>query len=409
MVYLPSMAASHPVIKPLPSSTWIHHWIFYLAAGFMFTAASLRAFLVYQHTAQFGQIILLLVGWAAIFACDVAFFGKQPRLHILLIGMEVLFILIMLLITQTDFFAFLFAVPCMQSMQRFSLKATAFLIGFTSLATVTILIKPYGISQTMALALVYCGGTIFLVTYVHSTRRARSAEDQQQVLVTSLQQANQRLEAASGQMKQLSVVRERQRLARELHDSVTQTIFSMTLTTQSARLLLDRDLHQVAVQLERLDQLAQSALAEMQLLIARLAPEQQAGSRLLPALQAHTTNRLKLDNLEVLLDVKSIGPLETFEEASLFRIAQEALNNIVKHAQVNQATIRIQLEDLPWMEIEDHGVGFNVKEVHSASQFGLASMQERATEIGWDLQVHSSPGSGTRIRIEKSAGGEKPA
>ncbi len=371
----------------------------------MFAAAGLRALLVYQDTILFDQVILLLAGWAVVFACAAILPGRLYKLQFLLIGLEILLILVLLSLTRSDFFSFLLAIPCMQCCRQFDLKAAALLTGLTSLATLAILIEPYGAFQALALTLVYSAGTIFLVTYVQSTRRLGSAEERQLTLASSLQQANQRLAFSSGQVRQLSAARERQRLGRELHDSVTQTIFSMTLTTQSARLLLGKDLQQVAVQLERLDQLSQSALNEMQVLINGLAPEKQAGSRLIPALQVHVDNRLKLDNLAVRLVVESDGQLKSTEEEGLFRIAQESLNNIVKHARVSEAFLRIHLASPAWIEIEDHGAGFNRDEVSSASQFGLSGMEERAAEIGWNLKVQSMPGSGTLIRLDKRAEG----
>jgi signal transduction histidine kinase len=92
------------------------------------------------------------------------------------------------------------------------------------------------------------------------------------------------------------------------------------------------------------------------------------------------------------------------EEQILFRIAQEALNNIVKHAQASQAWIRLHLADPFWMEIEDRGQGFDLQRARNSGRVGLASMDERAAEIGWRLQVITAPGAGTRVRVDKPTG-----
>ena len=220
--------------------------------------------------------------------------------------------------------------------------------------------------------------------------------------MSQLQQANQKLEFHAHQQELLITGRERQRLARELHDSVTQTIFSMTLTTQSALLLLARDRSRVSGQLDRLDQLAQSAQAEMRTLISHLFPVPVTGGDFVNALQRHLEDRRRLDSLVVTLEVQGYQPFEPAEEVNLFRIAQEALNNIVKHAGVQQAVIRLHRSELPWMEIEDHGIGFDPQRIAAGGRMGLASMGERANEIGWTLQVDSAPGFGTRIRVEKN-------
>jgi signal transduction histidine kinase len=179
----------------------------------------------------------------------------------------------------------------------------------------------------------------------------------------------------------------------------------MNLTTQSALLLLERDRPQVAAQLERLDQLAQSALAEMQVLISKLAPEARAAGGFLAALQKHLSDRLRLEALSVSLEVQGSQPLEVVEEAGLFRIAQEALNNIVKHAGTSQAVLRLHLADPFWMEIEDRGAGFDLQQVQGIRRVGLSSMRERAAGIGWNLRVDSAPGAGTRVRVEKGVKG----
>jgi len=100
------------------------------------------------------------------------------------------------------------------------------------------------------------------------------------------------------------------------------------------------------------------------------------------------------------------GTLAPAEEAGLFRIAQEALNNVVKHAGIRQAVIRLQLDETPWMEIVDEGTGFDRRQVEGGDRMGLAGMSERAAEIGWQIGVESAPGAGTRIRVEKKQAGE---
>ena len=108
------------------------------------------------------------------------------------------------------------------------------------------------------------------------------------------------------------------------------------------------------------------------------------------------------------LEVDGNQTLQPAEEQGLFRIAQEALNNIVKHAGVSQARIRLNLDEPPWIEIEDHGQGFDLQKARGSNRVGLVSMHERAAEIGWELEVNTSPGAGTRIRVQKKPTGERP-
>jgi signal transduction histidine kinase len=218
-----------------------------------------------------------------------------------------------------------------------------------------------------------------------------------------LQAANRRLQEYAQQIERLTAARERNRLARELHDSVTQTVFSMTMTTQSALLLLDREPARVGAQLDRLSDLANSALAEMQTLVAELRPEVAGQAGLAAALRQHLGGRPLPEGLAVSLEVEGDRPLVPTEEQSLFRIAQEALNNVVKHAHASRVTLHLHLTERPWLEIGDDGQGFDPQQVDGQGGIGLSSMRERAAEIGWNLRVLTGPGAGTRIRVEKEA------
>jgi signal transduction histidine kinase len=255
--------------------------------------------------------------------------------------------------------------------------------------------------QAIALALLYTAGNIFLGSYARTIRLAQAVRQKNRALSNELEQNNQQLQDYSAQLGQLAAARERNRLARELHDSVTQTVFSMSLTAQSAALYFERDQQQVGPQLERLYVLARNALDEMQLLIDELKPVSIQRAGLSDALQRLVAESRFSDSLSVSIDVEGNQPLESAEQQGLFRIAQEALNNILKHAQTSQAQVRLHLQEPFWVEIEDHGKGFDLQQAQRRGHLGLASMRERAAEIGWVFQIETSPGAGTCIRVEK--------
>jgi signal transduction histidine kinase len=401
------LASTVPLPHMNPNRTWLHRSIYYLAAGFMIIAAALRALIIFRESYLLDRVLLLLAVWLIFFIGNALLAPRLPWSTAVFLATEAGLILFLLLTTDQDFFAVLFAILGMQAMQRYSPRVVGVLIGLSALLTFLVLVERIGLLQALALALIYSALGAFMAAYIWSTRRAGIVQEQQQALVGELQEANQRLEFHTRQQEQLAAGRERQRLARELHDSVTQTIFSMTLTTQSALLLLERDRGQVTGQLDRLDQLAQSALSEMQMLVSRLAPQTIPGEGFIGALQRRLEERRRVDNLFVTLKVEGEQPLDPAEEAGLFRIAQEALNNVVKHARVTQAVIRLHLSEPFWMEVEDCGAGFDPGQVRGGGRMGLAGMGERAAEIGWTLRAESSPGGGTRIRVEKDPGGKE--
>ncbi len=386
-------------------NTWLHQWIYFLTTGLMYAAVFLRSVIGFQQSPQFGQIISLVLTWIIVFIGSALLARKYPRASSALIGLEILIILSLLLMThsiRSDLFAFLFAIIGMQVMQRHSPMVTAIVIGLSALMTFFSLFQLFGTLQALALTMVYTALGIFLAAYVWATRQSQAIQEHRQALAGELHEVNQKLDLYSHQAQQLAASRERQHLGRELHDSVTQTLFSMTLAVQTARMSMHRDRQQVATQLDRLDHLSHNALTEMQALISQLTPEDRSGG-FVEVLQQHLAERERLENLSVKLIVEGDQMFNSVEQSSLYRIAQEALNNIVKHARVNSAVLRLHLTEPLWMEIEDHGVGFDPENISVDGKIGLAGMRERATEIGWKFEMQSIPGQGTIIRVRKGA------
>jgi signal transduction histidine kinase len=157
----------------------------------------------------------------------------------------------------------------------------------------------------------------------------------------------------------------------------------------------------VEPQLEHLNALAKSALFEMQTLISELRPENLVQAGLAATLRRHLADRSFPDDLAVSIEVEGELALTLDEEQALFRIAQEALNNVVKHAAASQACLRLQLTNPPWIEIADNGRGFAGDPSGHPGGVGLSSMQERAQEIDWEPKILTAPGAGTRVRVEK--------
>jgi signal transduction histidine kinase len=303
---------------------------------------------------------------------------------------------------KPDYFAVLFAVLSMQIMQRFDPKIAPLWIGLFSIVMYVPLIWSYPSARAVAFTLVYTAVSVLTAAYSLAARRAVQARSRSQSLADELQKTNRELETYATRLERLAISEERNRLARELHDSVTQTVFSMTLTTQSAMMLLERDLSQVMDQLNRLYQLARSASSEMQTLISELRPELFAEGRLSEAIRRHLVDGHLPESISVDLEIEGEERLEAEEAMGLFRIVQEALNNIIKHAETNQAWIRMHMVEPVWIEIEDHGRGFDVGSAQDNQGVGLASMGERVQEIGWQLHVTSSLGEGTCVRVERN-------
>lgn len=202
--------------------------------------------------------------------------------------------------------------------------------------------------------------------------------------------------------QEAAVLEERSRLARDLHDSISQQLFSMTLTAQAARAQIKKNTARAAAQLERLQETATAALGEMRALIFQLRPPALNEQGLIGALQQHVAGMRGHEGLTVSLVVEGEEHHARGAEQSLYRIAQEALNNIIRHAGACSVSVALTLTpELITLHIADDGCGFEPGTVRPSNgrHLGMISMRERATELGGALEVHSHLNQGTTIVV----------
>ncbi len=204
------------------------------------------------------------------------------------------------------------------------------------------------------------------------------------------------------QAQQLAVIEERNRLARELHDSVTQALYGITLHAEAAFRQLEAANNELAnEQLVELRNTAQEALREMRLLIFELRPSVVEMQGLVPALRARLEAVEERAGIKVEMDLDENLDLSDRIQDGLYRIAQEALNNALKHAKANLISLNLSgTLSTVTLEIVDDGLGFNPDEAVEGGGLGLDGIIERAELLGGVLTIDSQPGKGTKIRIE---------
>ena len=201
------------------------------------------------------------------------------------------------------------------------------------------------------------------------------------------------------QAGELASSQERAHLARELHDSVTQALFSMTLVTRSTELLVDRDVAAAKEKLGSLRDLQREALAEMRALIFELRPGNLETDGLLAALKTHTAALQGRIGLPIVVTSELAERLPLEVEEVVYRIAQEALHNVVKHAAARQVELTLdRRNDGLLLRLRDDGKGFDAAAVPEG-HLGLAGMRARAEKIGASLTVTSRTGAGTTIEV----------
>jgi signal transduction histidine kinase len=254
--------------------------------------------------------------------------------------------------------------------------------------------------RSLSLVLLFAASYVFVAAYAAATEQAVSAESQSRMLVEDLKSANRQLEANAAQIQALAVVEERNRLARELHDSVSQSLYGLALAAEAARRRLGREPPEaIAPELDAIGHTARQALGEMRLLIFELRPPALQELGLAGSLQSRLNGVEQRSGVATTLDIRVPHDLPADVEAELDRIAQETLNNALKHANATRIDVTlIQSDSTVALEIADNGTGFEPGVIDSGGM-GLRGLQERATRIGGQLTIESSPGVGTKLRV----------
>jgi PAS domain S-box-containing protein len=211
----------------------------------------------------------------------------------------------------------------------------------------------------------------------------------------------ERLEASLRQQAAgLAASEERTRLAHELHDSVTQALFSMGLTMRSLELLLETDVTAARDKLAELRELQRDALTEMRSLIFELRPASIEQEGICQALRTHAAAVQSRTGISVTVQAELADEPAIEVEHAVFRVAQEALHNVVKHAMAGSVAVELWQEDGSLrLRVRDDGIGFDPDRVPSGGHLGLLGMRQRAERIGGRLAVESAPGQGSSVTL----------
>jgi signal transduction histidine kinase len=249
-----------------------------------------------------------------------------------------------------------------------------------------------------------------LSLYYHD---ARDLEQEEISLVqTMADQAALAIEAARlrEQAKTSAAAEERNRLARELHDSVTQNLYSVTLYAEAAaRLLASGATVQAAEHLRELRDTSQEALREMRLLIFELRPMDLQKMGLAGAINARLQAVETRGGLQAELAQEGVeyAPLMSHSlQEEIYHITQETLNNTLKHAQAKRVSVALHYgPQLVRLQVRDDGRGFSLQEAADGGGLGLRGMRERAQRIRGCLTIDSAPGQGTTVTVEAPVDG----
>jgi signal transduction histidine kinase len=379
--------------------------IFYLLSAMVAGAVALRGLgsvFLPGHASRWIVASLLLIfgillGTERLLSQRLAWYP-----HVYLAVQTGLILTLLLLPPYFDFFAALGLSLSAQALRALSRSVGFRWIGALTLTVASGLLITHGWLNGIGFILVYAAGYLFVASYVFVTEQAEAARAESQRLLVELQQAHRQLQDYAAQIEELAAMDERNRLARELHDSVTQTLYSLTLQAEAvARELASGTADQAVAQVRAIRQMSQQALGEMRALLFELRPPDLEAEGLAGVLQDRLAVVEARAGLETALIIDGDESLPAPIEDGLYRIAQEALNNVLKHAQARHVTVSLRNESgTIILEIADDGCGLDLAERRKRGGMGLRSMEERATLLGGTLTVRSTVGEGTQVLVE---------
>ena len=214
----------------------------------------------------------------------------------------------------------------------------------------------------------------------------------------------ERIQSLLQSQQELAALEERNRLARELHDTVKQQAFATLMQVRAARNQLEEDPEAARLSLEEAENLIKTSQSELGRLIAELRPAALEGQGLSGALREYLERWIQHTRIPAELHVQNERSLPLEVEQALFRIGQEALANIARHSRASAADLRLEYTPAEvGLRVGDNGVGFDPKS-NGSSGYGLQSMRERAAALGGSLEVRSSSEAGTELWVRIPTG-----
>ena len=383
--------------RPYPGS-------FQLFTLAIWVAVSLRWIIIFvEHSHPYLWLLsaILVVYGVLVMAQPFVTKGSPYKGHLYFGVQSALIIGAMLLYYEIDFFGLLFAPLAGQVLFRLPRRAAFTWIAIFALTIVVGQFIQFGRLEGLSFSFLYLAGLLLVAYFSNLMLSANEARLQSEHLLDQLQEAHRQLQDYAGQAEELATAKERNRLARELHDSVAQTLYGLTLQAEAAsRKLTEGQTNEVMGFLREIRESSQQTLKETRLLIFELRQPILEKEGLASALRARLESVESRSGLKVQVNLQDVGRMPVEIESGLYGISNELLNNALKHAHASE--IRIFLEKQAGkivLEISDNGVGFDPASAEFRGGLGLKGIRERAEQFGGDLQIQSGT-SGTKVRVE---------
>ena len=298
----------------------------------------------------------------------------------------VLVMLFLLKSGASDAFQFLFYILTVHAAVVLSIRMTVLWTGIYFVITSSVALMSRGRDGLYA---VFFYLTVFIVCAIlgRTVQQTELTSERNERLVEELKETQQKLQ-------ELAVVEERNRLARDLHDSVKQQVFAISMQLSAARTALSQD-DKAYPSVAEAERLAQQAGAELTTLIHQLRPPSLERKSLTDAVREHVREWMRQNNIETELSIEDVSVSLNVEQA-LFRVLQEALANVARHSKADKVLVSLNSEnDNVILVVEDNGIGYDAERITRG--IGLDSMRERLEVVNGELEISSQKSKGTRV------------
>jgi signal transduction histidine kinase len=329
--------------------------------------------------------LILLFGLLYYFAFQSGRYARNPSLYF---GTQVLILSLLFLLgsNNSDAFNFLFIILCVQIAVVCTARVAALWIALCFGIESLIILATRGTDGLYAI-LFYSVAFIVSGFFGYTIQQVERERDRNQHLVEELQ-------ATQRKLQELAVVDERNRLARDLHDSVKQQVFAISMQLSAARAFLSEE-DRAYASVARAEKLAQQAGAELTTLIHQLRPPVLEHKSLTEAIRLHVNDWMDQTHIETEMKISEVSVSPDREQA-LFRVLQEALSNVARHSRADKVRVTLISEnDRVTLTIEDNGTGYHTERITKG--IGLDSMNERLIAVNGALDISSRPSQGTCV------------
>ncbi len=307
--------------------------------------------------------------------------------------------LLFLNLVTWSFFPILYFILSAQVVFLFPLRTAALWIGLFVLLTAGAFVRASGWLDGLLILLPYVGGYLFFAAFARALARAEAAHRESQALLAQLQEAHRRLQEYAARVEELAVAEERNRMARELHDTLGHRLTVAAVQLEGAQRLIPRDPERAAAMVGTVREQVRQALSELRGTVAALRAPLEAALTLPEALARMAARFQEATGIEVhQMLPERVPPLPEAHRLALYRAAQEALTNVQRHADARQVWMAVDVaEGRITLVVSDDGRGFPPEP--ESRGFGLRGLQERVARLGGTLTLSERPGGGAEIRV----------